>query len=100
MCLSLAYIIAAWAIITGALEVIAAIQLRKEIEGEFWLGLSGVLSVLFGILLVLFPGAGILSVLWLVAAYAIIFGVVMILLAFRLRGMAGQGGQPRAPQAA
>jgi uncharacterized membrane protein HdeD (DUF308 family) len=89
---ALLYVIAAWAIITGVLEIMTAIQLRKEIEGEIWLGLSGLASIVFGILLVVFPGAGILTLLWLVAAYAIIFGVVMIILAFRLRGLAQQSG--------
>ena len=94
----LLYIIAAWAIITGALEIWAAIQLRREIEGELWLGLSGLLSILFGVFLFVAPGAGILSLLWLVAIYAVLFGVVMIVLGFRLRNMAG--GQPRMHQPA
>jgi uncharacterized membrane protein HdeD (DUF308 family) len=93
------YIIAFWAVVTGVLEVWAAIQLRKEIEGEFWLGLSGVLSILFGVLLILFPGTGILTVLWLVSAYAIIFGVVMVILAFRLRGIQQHGGMHGRPLA-
>jgi uncharacterized membrane protein HdeD (DUF308 family) len=98
--LVLLYIIAAWAIITGVLEIMAAIQLRKEIEGELWLGLSGLASIVFGVLLFLFPGAGILTVLWLVAAYAIVFGAVMIILSFRLRGLAGRPTQPTQPRAA
>jgi|FLYN01.1.fsa_nt_gi uncharacterized membrane protein HdeD (DUF308 family) len=98
--LVLLYIIAAWAIITGILEIIAAIQLRKEIEGEFWLGLSGLASIVFGVLLFLFPGAGILTVLWMVAAYAIVFGVLMILLAFRLKGYADRPAQPTQPRTA
>lgn len=83
------YFVAFWAILTGIMEIIAAIQLRKEIQGEFWLGLGGAMSVIFGIVLILFPGAGILSLLGLVGAYALIFGVVMILLAFRIRNMGG-----------
>lgn len=94
------YIIAFWAILTGVFEVWAAVQLRKEIEGEFWLGLGGVLSILFGVLLILFPGTGILTVLWLVAAYAIVFGVVMIILAFRLRSLQNQGGMRQTPAGA
>lgn len=93
------YIIAFWAVFTGIMEIIAAIQLRKEIEGEFWLGLSGLLSIIFGVALILFPGAGILTLLWLLGAYAIVFGAVMLILAFRLRGMGGQqpttSGTPR-----
>ena len=87
--LILLYFIAFWAILTGIMEIIAAIQLRKEIQGEFWLGLGGLMSVIFGIVLILFPGAGILSVLWLVGAYAILFGIMMILLAFRVRNLGG-----------
>jgi uncharacterized membrane protein HdeD (DUF308 family) len=88
--LILLYIIALWAIVTGVLEIWAAIHLRKEIEGEFWMGLSGVLSILFGVILVLSPGTGILAVLAIVAAYAIVFGIILILLATRLRGMKDQ----------
>ena len=83
--LAILYVIAVWAILTGALEIWAAIQLRKEIEGEFWLGLSGILSILFGILLIVAPGAGILAVLTIVGIYAIAFGVFLIMLALRLR---------------
>ncbi|MBI5670155.1 MAG: HdeD family acid-resistance protein [Chloroflexi bacterium] len=94
------YIIAFWAILTGVFEIWAAIQLRREIEGEFWLGLGGALSILFGVLLILFPGTGILTVLWLVAGYAIAFGVVMIILAFRLRGIQNQSGMRQTPAGA
>jgi len=92
--IALLYVIAAWAIITGILEIVAAIRLRKEIEGEFWLGLAGLASIIFGVLLILFPGAGILTLLWLVAIYAIAFGILEIILAFRLRGHADQPTQP------
>ncbi|MBZ0292042.1 MAG: HdeD family acid-resistance protein [Anaerolineae bacterium] len=81
------YIVAFWAIFTGVSEIVAAFQLRKEIEGEFWLGLSGLLSLVFGILLLVNPGEGILTLLFIVAAYAIIFGAMLIMLAFRLRGL-------------
>jgi uncharacterized membrane protein HdeD (DUF308 family) len=93
--LVLLYIIAAWAIITGILEIWAAIQLRREIQGEFWLGLSGLASIVFGIFLYLFPGEGILTVLTLLAAYAIAFGVLLVILSFRLKGLAGQPTQTR-----
>jgi uncharacterized membrane protein HdeD (DUF308 family) len=88
-------ILAVWALITGVLEIVSAIQLRKEIEGEWLLALSGVLSILFGILAFLFPGPAILTVLWMISAYAIIFGVVMLILAFQLRGKKNQ--QPNQP---
>jgi uncharacterized membrane protein HdeD (DUF308 family) len=96
--MTLLYVIAAWAIFTGVLEIIAAIQLRKEITDEFWLGLSGVLSVAFGLLLFIYPGAGMLSILWLLGIYSIVFGVATILLSFRLRGVAPQGGKPQQVQ--
>ena len=84
--LALLYFIAAWAIVSGILEVIGAIRLRQEIEGEWALGLSGALSVLFGILLVVIPApAGLLSLVWLIGAYALVFGVLLLVLAFRVR---------------
>lgn len=82
------------------LEIITAIQLRREIKGEFWLGLGGVLSILFGIALIVAPGAGILSPLWLLAFYAMMFGVMMSVLGFRLRNMPGQDSQRQARQMA
>ena len=77
--------IAAWAVITGVLQIVAAIRLRKEIKGEWLMILSGLVSVAFGVLLFLQPGAGALAVAWIIAAYAFIFGVVMVLLAFKVR---------------
>ena len=84
--LILLYIIAAWAIMTGVFEIWAAIELRREIQGEFWLGLSGALSVIFGIVLIVAPGTGALAVVWLIGAYAVIFGITMVILGFQLRG--------------
>lgn len=77
--------IAAWALITGVLQIVAAIRLRKEIQGEWLMVLSGLLSVVFGGLLVARPGAGALAVAWIIAAYAFIFGVLLVLLAFKVR---------------
>lgn len=79
--------IAAWAIISGVFEIVSAIQLRKVISNEWVMIASGFLSVLFGVLLVLFPGAGALSVTWIIGSFALVFGILLIILAFRLRGM-------------
>lgn len=84
--LALLYFVAAWGIVTGALEIIAAFRLRREIEGEWLLGIGGALSILFGILVALFPGLGALAVIWLVAIYAILFGALLITLGLRVQG--------------
>ena len=78
-------VIAAWAIVTGVFEIITAIRLRKEIEGEFWLILSGLFSVVFGILVILAPTAGAFTIGLITGIYALMFGVTLIMLAFRLR---------------
>lgn len=83
--LALLYVIAFWAIVTGIFEIVAAFRLRQAIEGELWLGLSGVLSVLFGVIAVLFPGAGALAIVAMIAFYAIFFGMLLIALGWRLR---------------
>jgi uncharacterized membrane protein HdeD (DUF308 family) len=88
--LSLLFYIALWAIATGMLEIVAAIRLRKEIANEWLLVLAGLASVAFGILLMARPGAGALAVLSLIAAYAFIFGVVLVILAIRARSFVGQ----------
>lgn len=87
---ALVFVIAAWAIITGVLEAYAAFRLRAEIQGEFWLILSGILSVIAGILLFLFPDTGAIAVVWIIGAYALLFGIMLLLLAFKLRGMKDQ----------
>ncbi len=77
--------IASWAIVIGALQIWGAIRLRKEIEGEWLLGLSGLLSIAFGVVLFAQPGAGALAVLWLIGSFAILAGCVYIALAFQLK---------------
>lgn len=84
---ALLFLIGAWAIVVGMLEIVAAVELRKEIRGEFWLGLAGALSVLFGLLVFVAPAAGAVAIVWWIGAYAMITGVAMLALAFRLRGL-------------
>jgi uncharacterized membrane protein HdeD (DUF308 family) len=83
--LFLLYLIAFWAILTGVFAIVSAIRLRKEITGEWLLILTGIASVAFGFLLLLFPGAGALAVIWWIGAYALVTGALMLGLAFRLR---------------
>ena len=77
--------IAAWAIVTGVFEIAAAITLRKAINNEWMMILAGAASVLFGVLLILQPVAGAVAIIWLIGAYAIVFGVLFSILAFELR---------------
>jgi uncharacterized membrane protein HdeD (DUF308 family) len=88
--LVLLFLIAWWAVITGAFEIAAAIRLRREITGEWALALGGVASVIFGLLLLFRPGVGALAVIWLIGTYALIFGLLLLMLAFRLRAHSGQ----------
>lgn len=86
--LALLYVIAAWAIIIGIFEIVAAVELRREITNEWLLILAGALSVLFGVVLVLIgPSAGLLTIVWLIASWAIIVGALRIALGFRLHSL-------------
>lgn len=94
--LSLLFLIAAWALVIGVLTIVEAIQLRKEIEGEWLLILAGIASVLFGLFMFALPGAGALSLIWLIATYAIVYGVLQVIFALRVRSWAKDivGRQP------
>ena len=88
--LVLLFFIASWAVLMGIFEIAAAIRLRKHIENEWLLGLSGLVSILFGVLLFLQPGAGALAVIWLIGSFLIFFGILLIALGFRLKGLASR----------
>ncbi len=94
--LVLLYVIGAWAIVTGVLEIVASVRLRKHVKGEVWLALSGVLSVAFGVVMMIAPAAGALALVLWVGAYAIVFGVVLLALAFRLRTHRDETHEPMA----
>jgi uncharacterized membrane protein HdeD (DUF308 family) len=83
----LVLLIAVWAIVTGAFQIWNAIRLRNEIRGEFWLGLAGAASVLFGILVFLFPSPGALTLVWLIGSGAIVIGAFLVVMGWRLRGV-------------
>ena len=83
--LVLLYLIAAWAIVTGILEIVTAFSGRLPVAQEWTLALAGILSVLLGVLLAIRPGAGLLSLVWLIGIYAIVFGVLLIVRAFQFR---------------
>ena len=84
--LAIVWLIGAWAIVTGALEIASAVKLRKVIDHEWALALAGVLSIAFGLLMLYRPIAGGLAVVWWLGAYALLFGIMQIVLGFRLRG--------------
>jgi len=87
-------LIAFWAVLTGVAEVAMAITLRREIKGEWFLALSGLLSMAFGVLLVASPGRGALALAWTIGAYALAFGVMLIALGVKLRRWARSGEHP------
>jgi uncharacterized membrane protein HdeD (DUF308 family) len=97
------YLVAWWAVFRGVFEIAAAVRLRREIENEWLLGLAGALSVIFGLVLMFQPAAGAVAIVWLLAGFAIAFGVFNIALAFRLKGLhhrlgevGGRGATPGA----
>lgn len=94
------FLFAVWAVVTGVIEIVAAVRLRREIEGEWLLALTGVLSVLLGVYVAAFPGLGLLGLIWTLGVYAILFGIALIALSVRLRHLAPAataGGPTLAP---
>jgi len=83
--LALVIFIGAWAIVTGIFELVAAIRLRKIIRGEWLLALSGIMSIIFGVLVFAFPGAGAVGIAWILGAYSAAAGIILIMLGVRLR---------------
>jgi len=83
--LVLIFFIGGWAIAHGVFEIVGAIKLRKEIDNEWWLILAGALSVIFGIAVLAAPGAGALALVWVIGAYSLVFGILLVGLALRLR---------------
>ena len=96
--LVLTFLMASWAILTGILEIAAAVNLRKQIHGEIWLAVGGLISILFGALVVTRPVAGELAMAWMLGFYAIFFGVAFLMLGLRLRKVNQHlaGGHPAA----
>jgi uncharacterized membrane protein HdeD (DUF308 family) len=90
--ITLTIVIAAWAIVTGILTIIAAIRVREEIDNEWWLIISGVLAIIFGILVFQNVLAGILTIAWIFGIFAIVAGILSIALAFRVRDFGTQIG--------
>jgi len=83
--LTLLYFIAGWVVATGVLQIIGAIELRNVIEDEWWLIVDGALAALFGIFLFIMPGAGALALIWLIAMFAIAYGILMVGFAFKVK---------------
>lgn len=78
-------IVAVWAILTGVFQVIAAVRLRREIQGELLMAIGGIISIAFGLYLLVYPSDGLVSLVSLVGFWAIVFGVTQVVLAFRIR---------------
>lgn len=80
-----ALLVGVWAIVTGGTQIINAVRLRREIEGEFWMGLAGILSVIFGVVIALNPFVGGIVLTQVIGIYAVIFGIMLLMLGWRLR---------------
>jgi uncharacterized membrane protein HdeD (DUF308 family) len=92
--LFLLYLIAGWAIVTGVFEIIAAVELRRVIRREWLLALAGIASIAFGVLLFSAPGAGAFVIAWWIGAYALLFGLLLLSLSFRVRHLSQISAHP------
>lgn len=90
--LGLIWFIGIWAVILGLLQIFGSFRLRQSLGNEIWSLLSGILAVLVGLYLIVFPGSGAVSLVWVIGIYAIVFGVMLIVLGFQLRGRSGAAG--------
>lgn len=95
--LTLLTLIALWALLMGLFQILTALRLRKSMRGEWMWVLSGIVSVLFGVGMLVAPGAGALALIWLVATYVLVFGILVTLFGFRLRAVAKQPWEPPQP---
>lgn len=93
-------LVAFWAIFMGILQLVAAIRLRREIEGELWLAIGGIIAIAFGVYLIVNPGDGLVSLVWLVGFWAVAFGVINLVLAWRLRNLRRDTSDTRGAAAA
>ena len=96
----LLFYIAVWAMVRGVLDIVLAVRLRREIQGEWRLVLAGIASITFGALLLARPGAGALTIVWLIGAYAILAGVLLTMFAFKVRSLGSRSAPPPPPAAA
>ncbi|TDD38222.1 HdeD family acid-resistance protein [Nonomuraea terrae] len=92
--LALLYVVAVWAVFSGVAEIAAGIHLRKVIHNEWAFIVAGALSVLVGVLLIIWPGAGLVSLAWLVGVFAILYGIAMIALALRVKNFSNRVDVP------
>ncbi|MEV0595101.1 HdeD family acid-resistance protein [Nonomuraea cavernae] len=88
--LALLYLVAIWAILAGVAEIVAGVRLRETTVNEWILIVGGVLLVIFGLVLLIWPGAGLLTLVWLVGLFAILYGIAVMALAFRIKKIAPQ----------
>ncbi|MDT8913772.1 HdeD family acid-resistance protein [Amycolatopsis sp. PS_44_ISF1] len=92
-------LVGAWAVVTGVAEIVAAVRLRRQITGEAFLIVAGVLSVVAGVLVLVHPIAGAFGIAVLIGVYALLYGVMLIVLGLRLRRLAAPVAAERAPEA-